>query len=84
MSIIAVFEIIGKGIEELKLENQALRYERDRAREQAEAARVECVRLRKENGELQFKLDGIQDYADSLAPKCENVSKTEEIKESGC
>ncbi len=84
MSIVAVLEIIGKGIAELKTENEALRYERDRLKESEKRAWEECIRLRKENGELQFKLDGAQDYADSLAQECENVSKSEEIKESGC
>ena len=84
MSVVAVLEIIGKGIAELKAENEALRCERDRLKESERTAWSECSRIMKERDDLKLKLKTVQDYADSLAPECENVSKTEEIKESGC
>ena len=84
MSLVAVLEIIGKGIEELKSENEALNTERNSLRESCKFAFDRLREIEKERDELKTKLAAIQDCADGLAAKCENMSKTEEIKESGC
>ena len=84
MSLVAVLEIIGKGIEELKSENEALKNERNSLRESCNIVFDRLREIEKERDELKTKLAAIQDYADGLAAKCENMSKTEEIKESGC
>lgn len=84
MSIVAVLEIIGKGIDELKRENHMLKIELNDARKDGELWRKAYTDAKDKQDELQSKLEAVQQYADSLAPECENVSKTEEIKESGC
>lgn len=82
--VVAVLEIIGKGIEELKAEKEALECERNTLRESCDFAFNRLRAVEKERDDLKAQLEVIQGYADSLAAKCENVSKTEEIKESGC
>ena len=84
MGIVAVLEIIGKGIAEMKDKIEALEHERNGLRESCDFAFRRLREVEKERDDLKAKLAAIQDYADGLAPECENVSKTEENEESGC
>ena len=77
MSVVAVLDIVGKGIEELRRENLALRSELDSQRATADMWREEYRKANAERDELKLKLKTVQDYADSLAEECENVSKPE-------
>lgn len=84
MSVVAVLDIIGKSIEELQKENQRLKSELSTLYESREFMLSRLRDVEKERNELKVKLGMVQDYADGLAEKCENVSKPEETKESGC
>lgn len=79
MGIVAVLEIIGKGIEELIQEKEALEHERNGLRESCDFAFRRLREVEKERDELKAKVQAFQDYADSLAAKCENVSKEEKL-----
>ena len=84
MSIVAVLDVVGKSIEELRRENHALKSELEEARKTCELWRKAYVDAKNERDKLELKIKTVQDYADSLAEQCESVSKPEEIKESGC
>lgn len=81
--LLAVLEIIGKGIEELRRENDDLKIKLEHAEADAHLWNQMFSDMKKERDALKLKLQAVQDYADSLAPECENVSKTEEIEERG-
>lgn len=77
MSLLAVLEIIGKGIEELQRENLTLGSELDGQRTTANMWREEYRKANAERDELKAKLQATQDYADSLEQEIEDASNKE-------
>ena len=71
MSVFSVFEIIGKGIEDLRRENENLKHEIEQLRTSREFAFNRLCEVEREQDELQLKLKTVQDYADSLAQEIE-------------
>ena len=83
MSLLTVLEIIGRGIEELRRENEDLKNKLENAESDAHLWNQMYSDMKKERDALKCKLQAVQDYSDSLTLKCENVSKSEEIEERG-
>lgn len=77
MSVVAVLEVIGERIEELRRENEALKIRNENLMQSRDSAYKTLCDVQRERDELKLKIKTVQDYADSLAEQCENMNKPE-------